>query len=112
MTIALLSGALHFGLNFWALRAAGDISSVAIALQSYIPMSAVLAVVFLGESIGWRTWAGIGLIVGECADGLDRIRRQRFRPAAHGAPLPARRSEPTQTSRWSATDREAARTEW
>ena len=62
--IALLSGALHFGLNFWALRAAGDISSVAIALQSYIPMSAVLAVVFLGERIGWRTWAGIGLAFG------------------------------------------------
>lgn len=62
--IALLSGALHFGLNFWALRAAGDISSVAIALQSYIPMSAVLAVVFLGESIGWRTWSGIGLAFG------------------------------------------------
>lgn len=62
--IALLSGALHFGLNFWALRAAGDISSVAIALQSYIPMSAVLAVLFLGESIGWRTWAGIGLAFG------------------------------------------------
>jgi O-acetylserine/cysteine efflux transporter len=62
--IALLSGALHFGLNFWALRAAGDISSVAIALQSYIPMSAVLAVLFLGERIGWRTWAGIGLAFG------------------------------------------------
>lgn len=62
--IALLSGALHFGLNFWALRAAGDISSVAIALQSYIPMSAVLAVVFLSERIGWRTWAGIGLAFG------------------------------------------------
>jgi len=63
-TIALCSGALHFGLNFWALRQAGDISSVAIALQSYIPMSAVLAVVFLGERIGWRTWGGIALAFG------------------------------------------------
>ena len=62
--IALLSGALHFGLNFWALRAAGDISSVAIALQSYIPMSALLAVLFLGERIGWRTGAGIALAFG------------------------------------------------
>lgn len=62
--IALLSGALHFGLNFWALRAAGDISSVAIALQSYIPMSALLAVLFLGERIGWRTASGIAVAFG------------------------------------------------
>ena len=60
-TIALCSGALHFGLNFWALREAGDISSVAIALQSYIPMSAVLAVLMLGERIGWRTTTGIAI---------------------------------------------------
>jgi O-acetylserine/cysteine efflux transporter len=63
-TIALLSGSLHFGVNFWALRAAGDISSVAITLQSYIPMSAVLAVLFLGEKVGPRTWAGIVLAFG------------------------------------------------
>ena len=59
--IALCAGALHFGLNFWALKAAGNISSNAIALQSYIPMSALLAVVFLGERIGWRTSLGITL---------------------------------------------------
>jgi O-acetylserine/cysteine efflux transporter len=59
VAIALLNGALHFGLNFVALRMAGDISSVAIALQSYIPMSALFAVWFLGERIGWRTGLGI-----------------------------------------------------
>lgn len=64
IAIALLSGALHFGLNFWALREAGDISSVAIALQSYIPMSAVLAVIFLRERIGWRTTTGIVIAFG------------------------------------------------
>lgn len=62
--IALSAGALHFGLNFWALKAAGTISSNAIALQSYIPMSALLAVVFLGERIGWRTALGIALAFG------------------------------------------------
>ena len=62
--VALLSGALHFALNFWALARAGDISSVAIALQSYIPMSALLAVVLLGERIGWRTSAGIAIAFG------------------------------------------------
>src|SRR5688500_14989084 len=64
VVIALLSGAIHFALNFWALKRAGDISSVAIALQSYIPMSALLAVVLLGERIGWRTSAGIAIAFG------------------------------------------------
>lgn len=64
VSVALLSGALHFGLNFVALRMAGDISSVAIALQSYIPMSAVLAVLLLGERIGWRTGLGIAIAFG------------------------------------------------
>jgi O-acetylserine/cysteine efflux transporter len=62
--VAWLAGALHFGLNFVALRLAGDISSVAIALQSYIPMSALLAVVLLGERIGWRTSLGIAVAFG------------------------------------------------
>lgn len=60
-TVAVLNGAIHFGVNFWALKRAGDISSTAIALQSYIPMSALLAVWLLGERIGWRTSAGIAV---------------------------------------------------
>jgi O-acetylserine/cysteine efflux transporter len=64
VAVALLTGSLHFGLNFVSLRAAGDISSVAIALQSYIPMSALLAVVLLGERIGWRTATGIAIAFG------------------------------------------------
>lgn len=64
VAVCLLNGALHFGLNFMALRQAGDISSVAIALQSYVPMSALLAVWLLGERIGWRTAVGIGIAFG------------------------------------------------
>jgi len=64
VVVALLSGAIHFALNFWALKRAGDISSVAIALQSYIPMSALLAVLWLRERIGWRTGAGIAIAFG------------------------------------------------
>jgi O-acetylserine/cysteine efflux transporter len=64
VAICLLNGALHFALNFLALRIAGDISSVAIALQSYVPMSAVIAVLFLGERVGWRTWSGIAVSFG------------------------------------------------
>ncbi|HET9047543.1 MAG TPA: DMT family transporter [Chiayiivirga sp.] len=61
VVVALCNGVLHFGLNFWAIREAGDLSSPAIVVQSYIPMATVLAVVFLGERIGWRTWTGIGV---------------------------------------------------
>jgi len=61
IAVAVLNGALHFGLNFWALKRAGDISSTAIALQCYIPMSTLLAVWWLGERIGWRTALGIAL---------------------------------------------------
>lgn len=61
VAVALLNGALHFALNFAALRLAGDISSVAIALQSYVPMAALLAVWLLGERLGWRAAAGIAI---------------------------------------------------
>ena len=59
--VALNAGALHFGLNFWALRSAGGIAGIAIALQSYIPMSALFAVWLLGERMRWRTAFGIAL---------------------------------------------------
>lgn len=55
LAVAVLNGCLHFGLNFWALREAGDLSSVAIAMQSYVPMSVILSVWLLRERIGWRT---------------------------------------------------------
>lgn len=57
--VALCMGALHFSTNFWALMRSADVSSVAIALQTYIPMSVILAVAFLGEKIGWRSIAAI-----------------------------------------------------
>ncbi|MCB1607282.1 MAG: DMT family transporter [Xanthomonadales bacterium] len=59
VAVALLTNVIHFGLNFWALRAAGDISSNAIALQSYIPMAALMAWWLLGEPIRWRSGLGI-----------------------------------------------------
>ncbi len=74
LAVALLTGSLHFGLNVVSLRAAGDLSSVAIALQSYIPMSALLAVALLGERIGWRTSLGIALaFAGVLVLGLDPL---------------------------------------
>lgn len=74
IAVALCIGVLHFGLSFWALQLAGNLSSPAILMQSYIPMSAVLAVVILGERIGWRTWGGIATsFLGVMVLGFDPI---------------------------------------
>ncbi|MBB5207586.1 DMT family transporter [Chiayiivirga flava] len=74
IAVALCIGVLHFGLSFWALQLAGNLSSPAILMQSYIPMSAVLAVIVLGERVGWRTWSGIGVsFLGVLVLGFDPI---------------------------------------
>jgi O-acetylserine/cysteine efflux transporter len=61
VAVALLNGALHFGTSLWALRMAGDLSSPAIVMQSYIPMSVLLAWWLLGERFAWRTGSAIAL---------------------------------------------------
>ena len=61
IAVCLCIGVLHFGLSFSALKAAGDLSSPAIVLQSYVPMTAVLAWWLLGERFAWRTGVAIGL---------------------------------------------------
>jgi O-acetylserine/cysteine efflux transporter len=59
--ISLLNGALHFSLFFFALRAASDITSMAILMQCYVPLSAILAWLLLGERFGLRTGLSIGV---------------------------------------------------
>jgi O-acetylserine/cysteine efflux transporter len=61
VAVAMCSGALHFGFSFWGLQLAGNLASPAIVTQSYVPMTALLAVVFLGERFGWRTGLGIAV---------------------------------------------------
>lgn len=61
VAVALCIGVLHFGLSFSALKLAGDLSSPAIVMQSYIPMTALLAWWWLGERFAWRT--GIAIAV-------------------------------------------------
>jgi O-acetylserine/cysteine efflux transporter len=74
LAVALLNGALHFGLSFWALSLAGNLASPAILMQSYIPMATLLAVVFLGERIGWKTSAGIAVsFAGVLVLGFDPV---------------------------------------
>ncbi|HEU0306978.1 MAG TPA: DMT family transporter [Lysobacter sp.] len=57
--VALCIGVLHFGLSFSALKLAGDLSSPAIVMQSYVPMTALLAWWLLGERFAWRTGVAI-----------------------------------------------------
>ena len=59
VAIVLCVGVLHFGLSFSALKLAGDLSSPAIVMQSYIPMTALLAWWVLGERFAWRTGLAI-----------------------------------------------------
>ncbi|CDH46601.1 Permease of the drug/metabolite transporter (DMT) superfamily [Candidatus Contendobacter odensis Run_B_J11] len=59
LEISFLLGVLHFGMIFVGLKASGDIASVAIASQLYVPFSALLAVIWLGERLDHRRGAGI-----------------------------------------------------
>lgn len=79
--VALLNGALHFGTNFWALREAGNLSSPAIVLQSYVPMATLLAWLLLGERFGWRTAVAVAVsFAGVLVLGFDPMVLQK--PAA------------------------------
>jgi O-acetylserine/cysteine efflux transporter len=80
VAVALCNGVLHFGLAFLALRMAGNISSPAIVMQSYVPMAALLAWWWLGERFGWRTGTAIALsFAGVLVLGFD--------PLVFGKPL-------------------------
>lgn len=59
--IAFILGVMHFGLMFTGTQLAGDVSSVAIAAQLFVPFGTILAILFLGERIGWRR--GVALVI-------------------------------------------------
>jgi O-acetylserine/cysteine efflux transporter len=62
--VCLCIGALHFTTLFWAISRSQDLSSIAIIQQTYIPMSLVLAMLFLGERMGWRSLLGVAVAFG------------------------------------------------
>lgn len=64
LAVCLSVGVLHFGLSFTSLKLAGDLSSPAIAMQSYVPMTAILGWFVLGEHFGWRTGLAIAVSFG------------------------------------------------
>ena len=57
--VCLCIGSLHFTSLFWALSLSSDVSSVAITQQTYIPIALILAVVILGERVGWKSWLAV-----------------------------------------------------
>lgn len=59
VSVCLCIGVLHFGLSFLALRMSTDLSAPAIVMQSYVPMTALLAWWVLGERFAWRTGLAI-----------------------------------------------------
>ena len=62
--VGLTLGVGHFSLIFLGLKASGDIASVAIASQLYVPFSALLAAIWLGETLDGPRWAGLALAFG------------------------------------------------
>ncbi len=72
ISVCLCIGVAHFGLSFVALKMSGDLSSPAIVVQSYIPMTAILAWLVLGERFAWRTGLAIAVsFAGVLVLGLD-----------------------------------------
>ena len=59
VSAAFVIGALHFGILFYAISVAHDISSVAIVTLTNVPFATILAVMFLGEKIGLYSLAGL-----------------------------------------------------
>jgi O-acetylserine/cysteine efflux transporter len=59
--VCLCIGALHFTTLFWAIARSSDLSSIAITQQTYIPMAVILAMLILGERVGWRSLTAIAV---------------------------------------------------
>ena len=57
--VGLCIGGLHFTTLFWAIARSRDLSSIAITQQTYIPMAVILAMIILGERVGWRSLTAI-----------------------------------------------------
>ena len=58
--IALFNGAIHFGLMFIGVSLTAA-SVVAVVVQLNVPFATILSIVFLGEIVKWRRWAGIAM---------------------------------------------------
>ncbi|MBU1565817.1 MAG: EamA family transporter [Proteobacteria bacterium] len=74
LRVAFLLGVLHFAMVFTGLNAGGNIASIAITTQLYVPFSAILASVFLREKISLLSVSAITLaFAGVMVIGFDPI---------------------------------------
>lgn len=64
LRVAFLLGVLHFAMIFIGLNAGGNIASIAITTQLYVPFSAILASVFLREKISLMSILSIAVAFG------------------------------------------------
>jgi O-acetylserine/cysteine efflux transporter len=64
LRVAFLLGVLHFAMIFIGLNAGGNIASIAITTQLYVPFSAIFASVFLREKISPVSLFSIALAFG------------------------------------------------
>jgi len=64
LRVAFLLGVVHFGMMFIGLEAGGNIASIAITTQLYVPFSALLSAIFLRERLSVRKTAAIILALG------------------------------------------------
>lgn len=74
LRVSFLLGVIHFGMMFLGLHAGGNIASVAITTQLYVPFAAILAALFLKERISFvKIIAIITAIAGVMLIGFDPI---------------------------------------
>jgi len=74
LSVAFLLGVLHFAMVFTGLNAGGNIASIAITTQLFVPFSAILASVFLRERISLLSVSAITLaFAGVMVIGFDPI---------------------------------------
>lgn len=74
LRVSLLLGVVHFSFMFIGLNAGGNIASVAITTQLYVPFSAILAAIFLGEKISFISILAIVIaMAGVMIIGFDPI---------------------------------------
>jgi len=58
LSAGLCLGAVNYGFMFTGLKYA-TASTAAIAMELYVPFATILAILFLGDKIGWRSGLGI-----------------------------------------------------
>lgn len=74
LRVAFLLGVIHFAMMFIGLDAGGNIASVAITTQLYVPFAAILATLFLREQISFMKIVAISIAIsGVMLIGFDPI---------------------------------------